>query len=126
VEDGRHVVQKWRADFLWVRILDAAGALAARTYLTSGRVVLEVVDAQGLATGRFAVEGGPEGASCAPTTDAAQLTVTAEALGAVYLGGVALRTLAAAGQVDVHDDAALATADAMFRGTIDPWCSTWF
>jgi predicted acetyltransferase len=126
VEDGRHVVQKWRADFLWVRILDVAAALSARTYLTSARVVLEVVDAQGLATGRFALDGGPDGASCAATGDAAQLTVTAEALGAAYLGGVALRTLAAAGQVDVHDDAALATADAMFRGTIDPWCSTWF
>ena len=104
VEDGRHVVQKWRADFLWVRILDVAVALAARTYLAPGRVVLDVVDAQGLATGRFVVDGGPGGATCAPTTEAAGLTLTAEALGAVYLGGVDLRTLATAGQVEVHDE----------------------
>ena len=126
VEDGRHVVQQWRADFLWVRMLDVATALEARTYLTPGRVVLEITDAQGLATGRFALDGGPGGATCAPSTESPGLTLSAESLGAAYLGGVALRTLAASGRLDVHDDAALATADAMFRSPIDPWCSTWF
>ena len=29
VSDGRHVVQKWRADFLWVRILDTAAVVAS-------------------------------------------------------------------------------------------------
>jgi predicted acetyltransferase len=126
VVDGRHVVQKWRADFLWVRILDTAAALTARRYLAPGRVVLEVVDAQGLATGRFALDGGPDGASCSTTDEAAGLTLSASALGAVYLGNAHLRTLAMAGQVDGHDDAALATADAMFRTPVDPWCNTWF
>jgi len=126
VTDGRHVVQRWRADFLWVRILDTAAALAARTYLAPGRVVLEVVDAQGLAAGRFALDGGPSGATCAPTTESAGITLTAEALGAAYLGGVALNPLAAAGQVEAHDASALATADAMFRSPIEPWCTTWF
>ncbi len=126
VVDARHVVQKWRADFLWVRPLDTAAALAARTYLAPGRVVLEVVDAQGLASGRFVVDGGPDGATCAPTTESAGLTLTAEALGATYLGNVELRTLALAGQVQVADDRALATADAMFRTDVAPWCSTWF
>ena len=126
VADARHVAQKWRSDFLWVRPLDVPASLSARAYLTSGRVAFEVVDDQRLAHGRFLLDGGPDGATCQPTDASAGFTITAEALGAAYLGGVSLRTLAAAGQVDVHDDAELATADAMFRGAVMPWCNTWF
>jgi predicted acetyltransferase len=126
VTDARHVVQKWRADFQWVRVLDPVAALAARRYLAPGRVVLEVVDAVGLAAGRFVVEGGPDGASAEPTTETAAITVPVDALGATYLGSTTFRTLADAGLVDVHDAGALATADAMFRGEVTPWCSTWF
>jgi predicted acetyltransferase len=126
VSDGRHITQRWRSDFLWVRMLDVAAALSVRTYLTPGRIVIEVADAQGLAAGRFALDGGPDGASCAPTTESAGIAVSAEALGAAYLGGVSLRTLAGAGQVDAHDEQTLATADTMFRGAIAPWCTTWF
>lgn len=126
VDDARHATQRWRADFLWVRVLDVAAALSARTYLTPGRVVIEVADSNGLAAGRFALDGGPDGASCTPTTESAGLAVSAEALGAVYLGGVSLRTLAVAGQVDAFDDHALAVADAMFRSAVAPWCTTWF
>ena len=126
VEDARHVVQKWRADFQWLRVLDAATALGARRYLTPGRVVVEVVDPLGLAGGRFAVDGGPDGASAAATDSSAGLTVPVDALGAAYLGGTTFRTLATAGRIDVHDDGSLAVADAMFRGEVTPWCTTWF
>ena len=109
-----------RADFLWVRILDVAGAAVGRArYLAPGRVVLEVVDAPGYAAGRFALDGGPDGASCAPTDRGAGLTLAVDALGAASLGGAVAAVLADAGRVDVHDDAALATADAMFRGAVD-------
>jgi predicted acetyltransferase len=126
VADARHVVQKWRADFLWVRVLDPAVALAARTYLAPGRVVLETTDPLGLAAGRYVLDGGPDGASCQATDESPGLTIPVDALSAAYLGGPSLRTLARAGRLDVHDDAALATADAMFRGAIAPWCTTWF
>jgi predicted acetyltransferase len=126
VADARHAVQKWRADFQWVRVLDTAVALAARRYLTPGRVVIDVVDPMGLASGRYAVDGGPDGATASPTDAAAGLTVSVDALGAAYLGGTTFRTLAHAGRVDVHDSTALALADAMFRGEVTPWCTTWF
>jgi predicted acetyltransferase len=126
VADARHITQQWRSDFLWVRVLDVAAALSARAYLTPGRVVIEVADEQGFASGRFVLDAGPDGATCAPTTEPAGITISAEALGAAYLGGVSLRTLAAAGQVDTHRDRALATADAMFRSPVAPWCTTWF
>ena len=126
VADARHIAQKWRSDFLWVRLLDTPTALSARTYLAPGRVVLEVVDAHGFASGRFVLDGGPDGATCAPSRESAGLTLSAEALGAAYLGNASLRTLAVAGQVTAHDDGALAVADAMFRGAVAPWCTTWF
>ena len=100
--------------------------LSARSYLVSGQVVLEVVDAAGLAGGRFALDAGPEGASCVPTTASADLTLDTAALGSVYLGGYGLRTLAAAGLIDEHSTSAVAKADAMFRSPVTPWCSTWF
>jgi predicted acetyltransferase len=124
--DARHAQPSGRADFLWIRPLDVAGMLAARSYLVPGQVVLEVVDAAGLAGGRFALDGGPDGASCVRTAASADLTLDAAALGSVYLGGYGVRMLAAAGLVDEHSTNAVARADAMFRSPIAPWCSTWF
>ncbi|MGH3974247.1 MAG: GNAT family N-acetyltransferase [Pseudonocardiaceae bacterium] len=124
--DARHAQLIDRADFLWIRPLDVAAMLSARSYLISGRVVLEVVDAAGLAGGRFALDGGPDGANCVPTTASADLTLDAAVLGSAYLGGYGVRTLAAAGLVDEHSTGAVARADAMFRSPITPWCSTWF
>jgi predicted acetyltransferase len=126
VADARHVVQKWRSDFLWMRPLDTPAALAARTYLAPGRVVLEVIDPYGFARGRFVLDGGPDGATCTPTTEAPQVTLTADALGAAYLGNVTLNTLAKAGQAIANDDRGFASADAMFRSAVAPWCTTWF
>ncbi|MFN2496512.1 MAG: GNAT family N-acetyltransferase [Pseudonocardiaceae bacterium] len=124
--DARHAQPSGRADFLWIRPLDVAAMLSTRSYLVSGQVVLEVVDAAGLAGGRFALDGGPEGASCVPTTASADLTLDAAVLGSAYLGGYGVRTLAAAGLVDEHSPSAVARADAMFRSPVTPWCSTWF
>lgn len=122
--DARHARPSDRTDFLWLRPLDVAGMLSARSYLVSGKVVLEVVDATGLAGGRFALDGGPNGASCVRATASADLTLDAGALGSAYLGGYGVRTLADAGLVDEHSTGAVATADAMFRSPVAPWCST--
>jgi predicted acetyltransferase len=124
--DARHAQQSDRADFLWLRPLDVAAMLAARTYLLSGRLVIEVIDRAGLVGGRYALDGGPDGASCVPTGGGPDLTVEAAVLGSAYLGGHAVRTLAAAGLVEEHTKGAVAQADAMFRAPVTPWCSTWF
>jgi predicted acetyltransferase len=124
--DARHAQPSQRADFLWVRPLDVAGMLAARTYPVPGRLVLAVTDATGPAGGRYAVEGGPDGAGCERTAAAADLTLGVGALGSLYLGGHRASTLAAAGMVEEHTAGALARADAMFASAAAPWCSTWF
>lgn len=124
--DGRALRQTGRYDFIWVRILDVAASLAARRYGVEGRLVLEVVDPQGITGGRFALEGGPDGATCTATDDTAELTMPVDAVGALSMGGVSAVVLGRVGRVDEHRAGALADADRMFRTALAPWCSTWF
>jgi predicted acetyltransferase len=126
LNDARTVRQTARFDFLWLRVLDVCAALASRRYSASGRVIIDVIDPMGLAAGRYALDGGPAGAVCTRTDEPAELGLPVDALGAIFLGGVSVRILAAAGRVDEHSSGALATADAMFRSGVTPWCSTWF
>lgn len=116
------------SDLLWVRILDVPAALSARSYGVSGRVVLEVSDPfRPACGGRFEVEGSPAGGSCRRVDDAApEVLLSAADLGACYLGGTSLVTLAAAGRVRELAPGALARADAMFRASPAPWCGTDF
>jgi len=126
LEDARTVRQSGRFDFLWVRILDVGAALTARRYGAEGRIVIEVVDPLGPAAGRYALDVGPDGASCTPSEHSAELTVPVASLGSLFLGGVAAATLHGAGRIDEHRPGALERAGAVFRSGPTPWCSTWF
>ena len=124
--DARAVVQTRRFDNIWVRILDVEVTLSARRYLTAGSLVIEVRDAMNHAAGRYLLEAGPDAASCTRTTKAADIELDVTTLGAAYLGGTSLQTMAAAGLVVEHRAGAIALGDAMFRWTTVPWCNTWF
>lgn len=124
--DARAMVQKERFDNVWLRILDVETTLAARRYLTTGSVVIEVRDTMNHAAGRYLLEAGPDDASCTRTTTAADIELDVSTLGAAYLGGMSLQTMATAGLVIEHRAGAVALADAMFRWTTVPWCNTWF
>jgi predicted acetyltransferase len=124
--DGRGVRAKV-TDGLWVRVLDVPAALTRRAYATAGAVTVEVVDAfGGYAAGRWRLDASPDGATCVPSTGAADLTLSAAELGAVYLGDTPLRTLAAAGRVDEHRAGAVATASALFGWHRAAWCAEIF
>lgn len=120
--NARAARQTHRGDFLWVRLLDVPRALMARTYEATGRVVLEVVDDEGLAGGRYALDASPGGVSCRSTSETADLTLPVRTLAAAYLGGYRLDTLARAGWAD-GDVGVLSTLLASSR---TPWCNTWF
>lgn len=126
--DPRRLKCQALADSLWVRLLDVPAALSARSYGVEDRVVLEVSDPfRPACAGRFLVEGSPAGGSCRRVDDAApELLLSASDLGAAYLGGTSLQTLAAAGRVHEVAPGALARAEAMFRTTPAPWCDTDF
>jgi predicted acetyltransferase len=124
--DGRTARLAHRSDHLWVRVLDLPAALTGRRYTTSGSIVLEVVDPLGHAAGRFALEAGPDGATCVASDAGPDLVVPVGALGAAYVGGTSWSRLAAAGWVDERRDGAVAAASAMFTSARAPWCAMTF
>ncbi|MFI5556698.1 GNAT family N-acetyltransferase [Streptomyces sp. NPDC051738] len=110
------------ADWLWVRILDVVRALEARTYDGQGALVLEVVDGAGLAGGRYRLEASPDGASCTPTTAAAELVLDVGDLARLWLGDESAVRLAALGVVREERAGAARVADALLRTSRRPWC----
>ncbi len=113
------------SDMLWVRVLDVVAALEARPWYADGDVVLEVEDPLGRTTGRWrlAVEGGL--ARVTPTDDPAGVRLAADALGSLYLGGVDVPTLHAAGRLPGSTEAVRRLA-ALADGGPAPYCSTGF
>ena len=112
---------------MWVRLFDVPRALEARRYERAASMVLEVVDDEAWGgTRRYALDAGPDGATCAATDREPDLTIPVAALSGAYLGGTRLVDLAVAVGADEHRDGALAEADALFRTADDPWCSTHF
>jgi predicted acetyltransferase len=102
-------------DGLWIRIIDLPAALTARRYRTDVDVVIEVTDPiLSGNTGRWRLTGGPEAATCVATTEPADLACTVLELGAAYLGGTPLGSLAAAGRVRELTPGALDAASTAF------------
>ncbi|OIJ69426.1 GNAT family N-acetyltransferase [Streptomyces mangrovisoli] len=109
-------------DGLYVRLVDVGAALEARTYQTAVDVVLEVEDAFcPWNEGRWRLTGDAKGASCVRTADRADLALSVRELAAVYLGGVSLGSLAAAGRVRELRDGAVAEAAVAFGTAVAPW-----
>lgn len=92
-------------EFLWVRILDVEAALSARPWAADGQVVLEVEDVQGFAAGRFRIVATGTHATVTRTDDEAEVTVSAETLGSLYLGGAHASAMTRAGRLHGTDDA---------------------
>jgi predicted acetyltransferase len=113
-------------DPLWLRVLDPAAVLGARRYDVPGRFVLRIVDKDGHADGTFAVEGGPDGATCARSTQSPDVTLPVAILSSILLGGYTASRYAALGMLEEHRDGAVAGLSAMFRIGIPPWLPTDF
>ena len=108
-------------DALHVRLVDVGAALEARTYQAPVDVVFEVEDAFcPWNAGRWRLTGDAKGASCVRPTDAADLALSVRELGAAYLGGVSLASLAAAGRVRELRQGALAEASVAFSSDVAP------
>jgi predicted acetyltransferase len=117
-------------DNLWVRVIDLPGALSRRAYSAAVDVVLEVTDALlpgnagrwRLRAGRAGGVGGAGGVDCARTDEAADIALDVRELGAAYLGGTRLATLAAAGLVDERRPGAVGALSTALSWDPAPWC----
>jgi predicted acetyltransferase len=108
---------------MWLRVLDAPRALAARTYAAPGALVLDVVDPAGFASGRFRLDVSTDGtATCAPTQAAPDITLTASDLATLYLGDGSAARLAALGRLTEDRPGSAALTDALFHTPRRPWC----
>ncbi|MEV0977026.1 GNAT family N-acetyltransferase [Streptomyces sp. NPDC049915] len=120
--DPRSAAITTLADWLWVRLLDVVEAFRARTYEGTGALVLDVVDRQGLAGGRYLLDASPQGASVEPTSRAADLTLDMGELASLWLGDASAVRLAALGRVREERAGAARVADGLLRTSRRPWC----
>ncbi|GAB2832605.1 GNAT family N-acetyltransferase [Actinocorallia aurea] len=109
-------------DHLWLRPLDVPRLLEARDYRASGDLVLDVRDPLGLSGGRFHLAASPAGATCAPTTRTADLTLPAGSLGTLWLGDESPLRLRATSRLTEETPGAAARADLLFGTPTRPWC----
>jgi predicted acetyltransferase len=113
--DRRMAVATNSWDFTWLRVLDPAAALSARTYARADRLVLRVEDKDGYAQGGYALEVAEDGtAACAPTLDEPDATFPVERLASIYLGTHTASRLGALGLVEEHTAGALDRLSAVF------------
>jgi predicted acetyltransferase len=128
--DSRQVRTTSLRDWLWVRPVDVAAFLSARTYAVDDVLVLEVLDTLrpgGAAAGRFrlASEAGA-GASCDRTDADPDLVLDVGSLGAISLGGIGASVLGRAGRIVERTPDALRRADLLFAAERAPFSFTWF
>lgn len=112
-----------KSDSLWLRVVDLAEALAARTYAADGSISFAVKDDycpwnEGEWTliveeGRGRLERGGE----------PDLSTDAAGLASVYLGAFTFAELARALRVEECTPGAARRGDAMFRTETAPWCA---
>jgi len=126
--DSRDLTVTGVEDELWLRLVDVPAALAARAFADTPPVLLGVHDPfREINAGVYRIAGGtaervePLGGPVAP-----ELECDVAALAMAYLGDRRPAELAAAGWWTVHDQEALARADAAFASAAVPWCGTMF
>jgi predicted acetyltransferase len=101
---------------VWLRLVDVAAALSARSRAQEEDVVLAVTDSFcPWNEGHYRLDGST-------TTDAPDLRIDVGDLGAAFLGGFTFAELGRAGRVEELGPGALQHADAAFRTERAPWC----
>lgn len=111
-------------DGLWVRLVDIDRAVGRRRYAAPCDLVLEVSDpfcTWNAGRWRLRVDDAGVGSLDATSADP-DLSCDITDLGAAYLGGTRLTSLAAAGRVREHRSGAVVAASRAFAGDTEPFC----
>jgi predicted acetyltransferase len=116
--DQRALQTTGLSDGYWANVRDVAACFSARTYSTNDRLIVEV-DGR-----RWAIDGGPDGASCTKVRTRPDLTMDHPSIGALLFGGVRPSVLAAGRRLVAADGDVLRRADAFFLTAPAPHCQT--
>ena len=114
------------SDGLWIRVVDVPAALTVRRYSAPVDMVIEITDDMcPWNQGRWrltspGLAGGP--ARCVPSTDDADIVLPVATLGAAYLGGTRLGTLARAGLATELRPGTVDLLSAALSWDPAPWC----
>ncbi|MDQ1683525.1 MAG: hypothetical protein QOC82_262 [Frankiaceae bacterium] len=115
-------------DGLHARIVDVRSALSGRRYARPVDVRIAVADDRcpwNAGTWRLTADAGGA-AVCERSDGAADVTLEIEALGAAYLGGTTLTSLAAAGRIGTTDPLRLNDLSVALGWPRQPWCPVIF
>lgn len=125
--------QQRRSDGLFVRIVDVPGALTGRRYPAPIDLVLKVRDELcPWNDGHWRLTAGPSYARCTKVSGddtaelAADLEMDAETLGAIYLGGNSIGSMARTGRIIEHTPGAVTAASTSFGWPVAPLCPEGF
>ncbi|MFE9242024.1 sterol carrier protein domain-containing protein [Nocardiopsis sp. NPDC006938] len=109
-------------DNLWVRLVDVERALAARRYALPLDVVLEVDDAFcPWNADRYRLRADGDDVRCERTGATADMRLSAAELGAAFLDGTTLASLAAAGRGAEPTPGSLSRCSTAFRAEREPF-----
>ncbi|WP_296667496.1 GNAT family N-acetyltransferase [Demequina sp.] len=109
-------------DNIWLRIVDVPAALTAREYLCPVDAVIQVVDPlfpDNAGPWRVTSRSGTGHVESAPGAEP-DVVLSVQELGAAYLGGVSLTSLAAAGLIEERRPGAVRALAAAFESTSAP------
>lgn len=109
-------------DRLWVRLVDVDRALVTRRYTTPLDMVFEVEDTFcPWNARRYRLQADGDSVACERTRASADLQLSSTELGAIFLGGTTLASLAAAGRIKELRSGAVARCTVAFRGEREPF-----
>lgn len=124
------VLQRRTSDGLWLRVVDAAGALAARGYDCPGETTLRIAeDAEcpwNVGVHSLATDGTQAEVRPAPSGARAEITITPHGLASLLAGHAPLSHLTRVGRAAVADAARLPALDGLFATRFRPHCMDGF
>lgn len=118
LDDARQARVTHYEDDLWLRIMDIPAALAARTYQGELTAVLEVSDGFRGDGGRFGLQIRDGRARCLPTDAPADVHMSLDVLGGLYLGSHRASAFHAANRLRSNDSGLIARLDAAFASEV--------
>ncbi|MFO7699161.1 MAG: GNAT family N-acetyltransferase [Acidimicrobiia bacterium] len=124
VDNLRRITSRHQ-DTLYLRILDAPGALSARTYESDGATTIGVADDFMGRGGTFRLEITDGAGTCTPTEGDPDVTMDVADLGALLLGRPGAMARWRAGRIE-GDEGSVRTLDRLMRTTELPFCSEVF